>query len=61
MDNVQSHDQKENKLNSNIFASSAFHTLIDNKIVKSPFNENNVATEGLIIKVCQTDAMVSEQ
>ena len=41
---VQSYDQEENKLNSNINANSGAHTLTHDKIIKSPFNKNNVAT-----------------
>ena len=42
--NVQYHDQEENKLNSATDANSGSHTLTDDKIIKSPFNKNNVAT-----------------
>ena len=42
--NVQSHDQEEGKLNSSINANSGAHTLTNDKIIKSPFNKNNVAT-----------------
>ena len=40
----QSHDQEESKLNSNINANSGAHTLKHDKIIKSPFNKNHVAT-----------------
>ena len=40
----QSHDQEECKLNSNINANSGAHTLKHDKIIKSPFNKNHVAT-----------------
>ena len=36
--NVRFHDQDD----SNINANSATHALTDNKIIKSPFNKNNV-------------------
>ena len=42
--NVQSHDQKESKLNSKINANSGAHTLSHDKIIKSPLNKNNIAT-----------------
>ena len=42
--NIQSHDQEESKLNSTINADSGAHTLTHDKIIKSPFNKNNVAT-----------------
>ena len=42
--NVQSHDLEESKLNSNINMSSGAHALADDKMIKSPFNMNNVAT-----------------
>ena len=42
--NVQSHHQQESKLNSTINANSGAHTVTDDKIVKIPFNKNNVAT-----------------
>ena len=42
--NVQSHDQEESKLNSTINANSGTRTLTHDKIVKSSFNNNNVAT-----------------
>ena len=42
--NVQSHDQEESKLNSTISENSGAHTLTHDKIIKSPFNKNNVAT-----------------
>ena len=45
--NVQSQDQEENKLNSTIIANSGthtLHTLTDEKIIKNPFNKDNVAT-----------------
>ena len=42
--NVQSHDLEECKLNSTINISSGAHALADDKIIKSPFNMNNVAT-----------------
>ena len=41
---VQSLDQKERKLNSAIILNSGDHALGDDKIVKSAFNKNNVAT-----------------
>ena len=40
----QSHDQEENKLNSTINANSDAHAIIHDKVIKSPFNKNNVAT-----------------
>ena len=42
--NVQSHDQEESNLNSTYKANSGAHTLTHDKIIKSPFNKNNVAT-----------------
>ena len=39
---VQSHDQEESELDSTINANSGVHTLTHNKIIKSPFNKNNV-------------------
>ena len=42
--NVQSHGQEESKLNSTINANSGAHTLKHDKIIKGPFNENNIAT-----------------
>ena len=42
--NVQFHDQEESKLNSTINANSGAHTLTHDKIIKSPFNKNNVTT-----------------
>ena len=43
-DNVQSNDQEESKLNSNIMLNSDAHTFTDDKIIQSPFSENNEAT-----------------
>ena len=42
--NVQSHNQEQSKLGSTINASSGAHTLTYDKIIKSSFNNNNVAT-----------------
>ena len=42
--NVQFYDQEESKLNRTIIANRDTQTLIDDKIIKSPFNKNNVAT-----------------
>ena len=42
--NVQSHDQEESKLNITIYSNSGAHTLTHDKIIKSQFNKNNVAT-----------------
>ena len=42
--NVQSHDQEESKLNSTIITNIGTHTLIDNHIINSLFNKNNVET-----------------
>ena len=42
--NIQSHDQKESKLNSTSNANSGAHSLTHNWIKKSQFNKNNVAT-----------------
>ena len=42
--NVQSHDQVESKFKSTINANSNADTLTHDKIIKSPFNKNNVAT-----------------
>ena len=41
---VQYHDQEESKLNSTIKANNGAHTRTHDKIIKSPFNKNNVAT-----------------
>ena len=41
--NVQSHDQEESKSSSTMNANSGAHTLPHDKIIKSPFNKNNVA------------------
>ena len=43
-DSVQSHDQQESKLNSTINVNGGAHTLTHDKIIKSSFNKNNVAT-----------------
>ena len=37
--NVQSHDQEESKLNSTIKTNSGVHTLTEDKIIKTLFNE----------------------
>ena len=42
-DNVQSYDQEDSKSNSTINANSGAHALPHDKIIKSPFNENNLA------------------
>ena len=42
--NVQSHDQEKSKLISTINANSGAHTLTHEKITKSAFDKNNVAT-----------------
>ena len=42
-DNVQSHEQEESKLNSNIDANSGAHTLTHDRILKRPFNKNHVS------------------
>ena len=42
--NVPSHGQEESKLSSTINATSGGHTLRSDKIIKRPFNKNNVAT-----------------
>ena len=42
--NVQSHNQEESKLNSTINVNSGAHTLTDDKIIKSPYDKNNVET-----------------
>ena len=36
-------EQEESKLNSTINANSGAHALTDDKIIKSPFNRNNIA------------------
>ena len=41
---IQSHDQEKIKLNSTINAHRGAHTLTDEKIIKSPFIKNKVAT-----------------
>ena len=40
---VQSHNHQENNLNSSINVNIGAHTLTNDKIVKNPFNKNNVA------------------
>ena len=40
--NVQSHDQEEIKLNSTINMSNGALTLTHGKMIKSPFNKNNI-------------------
>ena len=63
--NVQSHDQEESKLNSTINTNSGAHTLKDDKIIKSPLNENNLGTiqsiqhsnKDLITSVCRISTM----
>ena len=42
--NVPFHDQKERKLGITIDANSGVDALRHDKIIKSPFNKNNVAT-----------------
>ena len=42
--NVQSRDQEESKLNSKIYANIGAHIIIHDKIIKTPFNKNNVET-----------------
>ena len=64
--NVQSRDQEKSKLNSTINANSSAHTFTHDKIIKSPFNKNNVGTiksksrsnKGLITSACRIGIMV---
>ena len=42
--NAQSHYKVKSKLNNTIIANSDAHTLTHDKIIKSPFNKNNIAT-----------------
>ena len=42
--NTQFCDQEESKLNSTTNANSGTHTIIHDKIMKSPFNKDNIAT-----------------
>ena len=42
--NAQFLDQEESKLNNTINVNSGAHAPRDNKIIKSAFNKNNVAT-----------------
>ena len=42
--NVQFHEQEENRLNSTIIANSGAYTVTHDKMIKSSFNKNNVAT-----------------
>ena len=42
--NNQSHEQEESKFNHTINTNSGAHTLTHDKIIKNPFNKNNVAT-----------------
>ena len=37
-------DWEESKLNSTIIVNSSIHTIIDDKLIKRPFNKNKVAT-----------------
>ena len=43
MVNVQSHAQKESRVNSTINANNGADTLTHHKVIKSPFNKNNIA------------------
>ena len=43
-DNVQSHDQEISQWSSTNNVSSGVHTCTNDKIIKSPFNKNNVST-----------------
>ena len=42
--NVQSHDQEETKLSNTCKTNSCFHAVTDDKIMKTPFDKNDVAT-----------------
>ena len=42
--NVQSYDKEESKLNGKTNGNSGAHTLTHDKIIKSSFNKNNIAT-----------------
>ena len=42
--NARSHDQEESELISTINANSGARTLTHDKIIRSPFSKNNVAT-----------------
>ena len=42
--NVQTHDQEDSKLNSNIIVSSGAYALTGDKIIKSSFNKSNKPT-----------------
>lgn len=42
--NVQSHNQEKSKMNSTPIANSGAYTLIDHKIIKSSFDNNNRET-----------------
>ena len=42
--NVQSYNKEESKLNSTITINSVAHKFAHYKIIKSTFNENNIAT-----------------
>ena len=42
--NNQSHEQEESKFNRTINTNSGAHTLTHDKIIKNPFDKNNIAT-----------------
>lgn len=62
----QSHDQEQSKWNTAITRNSGIHTLKVDRIIKIPFNENNVAiiksilnsNKNLFKRACQIRAMV---
>ena len=64
---VQLLDSWGGKLKSTVIADSGVHTRTDDKIIKSPFNMNDVATinnkqisnKDLITRACRIDTMMS--
>ena len=49
--NIQFHDQEESKLNNTTNANSFAHKLTRCKIMKRPFNQNNISTIKSTIKI----------
>ena len=43
-DNAPSHEQEVSELDSTIITNSGVHKPVDDKIIKTPFNKNNVAS-----------------
>lgn len=65
--NVQSHNQEKSKMNSTLIANSRAYTLIDHKIIKIPFDNNNKETiknkynskQNVITRVYELGSMMS--